>query len=150
MDYKDLLGNVELADGSLDPKISIALWALGKEPVEKISGPHRGDDGGDEYTVDLPHYRFHVNESDFPDRSVDAALAVLDRVLPGWDFGLDRDDGQFFATIAPIGVSMAKGYKGEACSLPLAILAALLKALDTADRWAGLDAALDRAGEKLE
>lgn len=59
----------------------------------------------------------------------DAALALVERVLPGWDYGLDRDQGQFFAVLSPEGATMAKGFQSEGRTITLAILTALLKAL---------------------
>lgn len=61
--------------------------------------------------------------------SIDVALALIERLLPGWDYGLDRDEGQYFATIAPVGPTTAKGVQAEAKSQPLAIMLAALRAL---------------------
>ncbi len=61
--------------------------------------------------------------------SIDAALALVERMLPGWDYGMDRDQGEFIVTLTAAGASMAKGHQAEAATLPLAILTALLNAL---------------------
>ena len=63
--------------------------------------------------------------------SAEAALALVERALPGWCVSLQRVNG-WRAALADI--PTASHYEGEAESLPLAIVAALVKALlDRAD-----------------
>lgn len=69
---------------------------------------------------------FH-HRDDYSD-SIDAALALVERVLPGWDICLSHGHGEpWESCIAP--PDRAANDIGHAPTLPLAILAALLSAL---------------------
>jgi hypothetical protein len=130
----ELIARVEKVTAELSIEDALTLWCMsaGCKLVEHRNG-ERGvdgywsyhiltDDSGGRKNVIVPEWQL-------PDRSIDAALGLAERMLPGWDYGLDRDEGQFFATLAPAGGSMARGYQAEGSSLPLAIILALLKAL---------------------
>ena len=59
--------------------------------------------------------------------SIDAALALVERVLPGNDVLVMRDTGQWEANIGP--QESFVSFEGKCSNAPLSILAALLAAL---------------------
>lgn len=68
-----------------------------------------------------------------PTQSLDAAVALADRVLPGWSGDLDigkpiAENGKVGARLFPL-TSGFKNYAGEAATPALALVAATLRAL---------------------
>lgn len=129
----ELLSRVEGASDQLDDdtlgRIICAVngWSYGGTYVGT------GDDGSDDLSV------FDVGEEDVvwsgyrsrcPDVSLDAALALVERVLPGamWQVGFDPDDGSMCARLVTVPPPCAHA-KANHDTAPLAMCAALLKAL---------------------
>jgi hypothetical protein len=67
----------------------------------------------------VPHYT----------SSIDAALALVERLLPGWDWGVERYGLQASGKVWPAGWHDAKVVRAFAPTTPLAILKALVAAL---------------------
>lgn len=64
--------------------------------------------------------------------SIDAALALVEKKLPGWAWKLDRAFGEppyIVAVVASRPIDVTAAHAGEAPTAPLAILSALLRAL---------------------
>lgn len=89
-DLTDLTALADRLRGLSEPddQLGAELAMLGQGQVVHIEGPHTGDSDEDEYTVllDAPdgqRKRVYVSVNDMPDRSVDAALALCERLFPG-------------------------------------------------------------------
>jgi hypothetical protein len=146
-DLAGLIELVEKAEDELVPENALRILAMGQGKFVCTYLPHRGDDGSDEYTmlVDQKNgrVRVHVPERDLPDRSTDAAVALLERVLPSWYWRVgkmtaphwDRERGIYRPFWAHIQRTHADHCDredeatGYAQTAPLAILLALLKAI---------------------
>lgn len=133
-ELSDLLARVEGATGRLsdDDVGRLVCAALG----EKFGSAEIqcGDSGADELGIYNCFDRqvWSDYRQDAPDASVDAAIALVERTLPGWRWVVRRaypeDDGR------PLHVSYVEQVDGEnfgaiAPTPALAILAALLRAL---------------------
>lgn len=71
--------------------------------------------------------------------SVDAALALVERMLPGWEYVLNvRDRGISANLIWPDQSPVVRAKVGRAATLPLAILAALLEAIQSHQKEGGV------------
>lgn len=87
-DLEALRERVRVATGPLDWQDAVRLALLNHRYVGSLEGPHRGDDGGDEYSArvttgdDVPR-TIYPPERNLPDRSLDAALGLVERMLPG-------------------------------------------------------------------
>jgi hypothetical protein len=62
--------------------------------------------------------------------SVDAALALVERLLPGWEWDIELNQGVFFCALLQIATAYADGtHCADAPTAPIAILKALVAAL---------------------
>ena len=93
--------------------------------VQKATGPSEDLDW-DVYLHVCDHHDFNGGLQAFT-RSIDAALALVERVLPGNDVLVMRDTGQWEANIGP--QESFVSFEGKCSNAPLSILAALLAAL---------------------
>ncbi|MAN77825.1 MAG: hypothetical protein CML24_11680 [Rhizobiales bacterium] len=130
-----LLERVEKATGpNYNLEVEIA-YVTGFWPEDRIERVVRSENGA--FTVwfsnDGPSLPLPPNST----ASIDAALALVERVLPGWTHGHQKfPDGEVFNSggyqffVAEDDADLDSGYaSGEAPTLPLAVLAAMLKAL---------------------
>lgn len=136
-DLQDLLGRVEAATGA-DRELDRAIWW----PVSCLpSGLYmEGDDGARYADVcvglsDTPDWR-HLglyDDAPFYTASLDAALALCERVLPGWtwDIGSEcRFDGVMIYTAIVWSADCKRDSGEQTAKTPaLALLAAMLKAM---------------------
>jgi hypothetical protein len=125
----ELLARVEAATGpdrELDTAIAIAL-RIGAEGYPKFplgsfkAGYVQADMGRDGWSVG-----WHIQPLT---ASLDAALALVERVLPGWWWMLRSGDG-YDAVLTPTWRSQ-DGVVGEHKTPALALLSAMLRALGT-------------------
>lgn len=131
-DLNDLLGRIRIAtcpDRELDAAITIAIGEgpdEGWELITHVPGVFMMDAGrwikGNRIRTPKPFTA-----------SVDAALALVERKLPGWGYDLSMINGKSRAglwrprTLGPAFHGFSDG------SMPLAIVAALLSALSSGD-----------------
>lgn len=103
------------ADRTLDVRILAAIEQTGQWSDADIeyacSDPER--------TCSPPHYT----------GSVDAALKLFRKVLPGWAYALDECRRDIHAWVCPDDGRPSDGYEGWGENMPLAILAATVEAL---------------------
>jgi len=64
----------------------------------------------------------------------DAALALMEAVLPGWLWTKKWSERNVVALIRPNQGPVVRGFEGEAATVPLAIILALLTALINAEQ----------------
>lgn len=123
---RDLLRRVESATGAdalLDRQLAITLGAY---TFEK-----RGRDRRAWFYPADKEWFYRRDIAPPYTASLDAALALVERVLPGWGFYLRRDkDGCGCGLVHPEFPRVTPGHQ-EAPTPALALLAALLRALDT-------------------
>lgn len=133
-DLTPLIQRVEAASGAdreLDALIQAALRvqspSLTAKWLEGWAGPWAA--GGDRVFLILEDGRRGPNFISMPlSASVDSALFLMERVLPGWDYCLSRGSGEPpMAALAPR--HQVAEVEASAATLPLAILSALLRAL---------------------
>jgi len=128
-DLKELLARVEKAEGvdrELDGHIEVAVrWIeaarVGLKPEHRAKWrSNRAGHVSDGFT----HY-----DAGAVTASLDATLALVERVLPGWGFYLRQDkDGCGAALVYPDASRVTPGHE-TAATPALALLASLLKAL---------------------
>lgn len=144
-DISSLLSRVRSASGRLDEDTLAHIIALGEGKVLDKWDIVTGDDGSDEFQVHFSDgsWRFAEYRSRCPDVSIDAAVALVERVLPdvlyGWGWSITKDDEHFQGpTVYHASVRMLErvpvSYGARGATPPLAILAALLSALEQEDR----------------
>lgn len=63
--------------------------------------------------------------------SIDDAVALVERKLPGWNWSVDRQADEYLGTIYPSGENSESAGEQYGASAPLALLAALLTALQS-------------------
>lgn len=122
MSYKDIIERLSNAEGP-DRKIDIAIGKL--LPPERIES-----DGSWHEENDM--VRFPVVTA-----SIDASLALVGRMLPGWARGFDAGPKTIIAFVDRHDFSdrmFGAKYTAEAPTAPLAILLALFKALEAKER----------------
>lgn len=136
-DLKELLARVEGATGA-DRELSVRIWfALHPDPEElwSLSGLNAQREQHSEKTLlrdvlsSSRNYGFH--DQDHVTASLDAALALCERVLPGWRFvvGTMPEGAGYYAAVGTMpGVKTAQ-------TPALALIACVLHAL--IDRAAG-------------
>lgn len=62
--------------------------------------------------------------------SIDAALALVERLLPGWEWDVELNQGVYFCTLIRLPVTADEGmWCADAPTAPLAILKAMVAAL---------------------
>ncbi len=129
---KGLLEGVRAAAGP-DRKLDVAIW---RTFIDLDARPDRAP---------LPwDYRFTA--------SIDAAIALMERVLPGWDIHFYPEGEGRLGYVAEmtwppnalVGEANYFGIDGRGLTRPLAIVAAVLEAKLTLSRQAALIAAEDR------
>lgn len=115
----DLIAKLEALDGpsrEVDLEIAIATGAVPDE-VAKY-GPHLR--------------RIEMRRVDPYTASLDAAIALVERVLPGWTLMLDDRMGPSAKLLPPNQISSAED-RTKAATLPIALLIALLRAKEARD-----------------
>lgn len=145
----DLIAKLEAAEvGStvLDCDIGILLgeWEPPKGAVRDLDRPDVWRSNG------IKYYQPHAEVT----TSLDAALALAERVLPGWSYGLNGEvGGGALATLEQPDVDLGGGviaspglcglqeFDGEAATPPLALCIAILKATTAAQSSLGGDVA---------
>lgn len=93
---KALRERVRKAEGPLDYETAARIHALGEDaPFKRYTGIATGDAGEDEitYEIDKLYGRCSCSEFNLPDRSVDAALALVERLYPRCTKQLVEGDG---------------------------------------------------------
>lgn len=120
---QSLLDRVREAEGA-DRAIDASLFVLG-EPSYASTGPMPGwikeqEAGRDDFKV-IPRVT----------ASIDAALALTERVLPGWCYKLVQESGTYTFVVrdAPELAKVAASAVASKPTAPLAILCAVLTAL---------------------
>ena len=103
--------------------------------VRAASGPDRELDADIWQALCWKHHWREIAKGTPFTGSIDAAVALVERVLPGCSLTILRDWGGLNrCRIWTDDITPAPPYVGTASSLPLAILAALLSALEQKDR----------------
>lgn len=127
-DLTALLARVEAAEGP-DREIDALLEVLAQEKSERPDATSvSANDDGSVTTYSHGQKAGRYASHDFT-ASLDAALALCSRVLPGWELELTsehRDDAVIWRVM--LGDPL-RGMDGESSTPALALLAAMLKAL---------------------
>lgn len=130
---RNLLARLETAAGPLDSETACRLHALGAGRFMHYLNSTVADGGGVEhvYEVDAAWRIRRVEERDLPDRSLDAAVALMERVLPGWSFLMAWNGQRSIANVhvAPLGTNQLWARAGEGSTPALALCTALVRAL---------------------
>ncbi len=135
----ELLAKVQAASGPLDNRTALEIHVMGWGKLTDFTPVVDRDEYGGwalTYQVDAKgggRQKCTMPEDRLPDRSIDAALALVERVLPGWQWTVntDRSKTRFWSDMHRV---VAKGdfetvWSGRAPTAPLAIISALLSAL---------------------
>jgi len=114
------------------------------ERLEKLAGPSREMDAAIAKAFGEPHgYRedVHLESRSYTvieeqakryTASLDAAIALVERCLPGWDWKVQTWDDQFAADLEPHETSET-GFLATGTTPAIALLIALLRALEARD-----------------
>lgn len=129
-----LLSRVRAASGRLDENTLAHIIALGEGKVLDKWDIVTGDDGSDDFQVHFSDgsWRFGEYRSRCPDVSIDAAVALVERVLPDANtVGVEKNPKRATGYVARNYVHSGHWMReADAATPPLAILAALLSALE--------------------
>lgn len=128
LDLIERLEKAEAGSRELDCEIGLIVRTNGRgEIVQWGNGEWVIQDAGGPYVVD-----------DFT-TSLDAALALAERVLPGWSRGVFEDEPgnqpPWLATLTEVCDARAvEGHEGAGATAPLALCIAILRALRTTEQ----------------
>jgi len=128
----ELLARVEAASGKLDDEALGRLLCATAGVQFGGTSTGTGDDGSDDFSVWSrdDQWSFNGYRHRMPDVSLDAALALVERVLPGWGYDITYRAAWGNHTAAVIANDRhAKPFVSAGKSAALALLAALLRAL---------------------
>jgi len=134
-DYSDLIARLEKAEGgdvALDLAVCVALQWAGPHAVGSgIQNVRRSDDEDDWLfyeDVDGPCCDLTPRLS----ASLDAAIALTEKMLPGWRMALVQDGPKLVEAI--LSPNSMDSEIGRAKTLPIALLIATLKALQSLEQ----------------
>lgn len=149
-DLMELLERVKTATGPLDNRTALELHVLGYGKLTNFEPVVDRDEYGGwalTYQMDAKgggRQKCTMPEDRLPDRNIDAAIALVERKLPGWAWYVQKIEG--VPSRAPIkdceadlwvpGAKDAeivwdgpRRFRADGATVPLAIIAALLSAL---------------------
>jgi len=134
-DYQDILNRLTAPSRELDAEICVALRYVPE--VHDALFVHYSKVSGGIYTLSyMSEKSLGLNTRGyalcpFITSSVDAALALLEAKLPGWRvYDIMQKTRSWEVTLQKLGGDFkGEGFRGEASTLPLAIIRAILRAL---------------------
>lgn len=117
------------ADREIDADLMVALCGAWRVNDSQFYGPGEKSWSFGEYEEES---RAWCGPLPYLTASLDAALALVEEKLPGCDWNLDRDSGRYEFEILPTEERI--GYGARSATPALAVLIALLRALEAKDR----------------